>query len=46
MKMVINYNIMFGEAPKLVNDPLAEKDHPELDTTSELENVCLKQYQS
>ncbi|MGL5078847.1 MAG: reverse transcriptase domain-containing protein, partial [Waterburya sp.] len=40
-KMLVNYKIMFGEEPKPVNTPLADKDHPELDVTPELDNVGL-----
>jgi hypothetical protein len=45
-KMLANYKLMYNEEPKPVNIPLPEKDHPELDTTTELDADGIKQYQS
>jgi hypothetical protein len=45
-KMLINYEIMFGEKPKEYSHPIAEKDHPELDTSELLDDIGIKQYQS
>ena len=45
-KMIINYTTMFGEKPKEASSPMVEKDHPELDTTEELDATGIKQYQS
>jgi hypothetical protein len=45
-KMLTNYKLMFGCEPKPCGTPLVEKDHPELDTSPELDHVGIKQYQS
>jgi hypothetical protein len=45
-KMIMNYEIMFGKKPKEYSSPIAEKDHPELDTSPELNETGIKQYQS
>jgi hypothetical protein len=45
-KMLLNYEVMFGEKPKEHSSPMCERDHPELDKTEELDEVGIKQYQS
>ena len=45
-KMIQNYKVMFNETPKEYSSPMAEKDHPELDTTAELGPEDIKRYQS
>ena len=45
-KIVMNYEVMFGKKPTEYSSPLPEKDHPELDTTPELDEIGIKQYQS
>jgi hypothetical protein len=45
-KMLINYEYMFGEKPKVYSSPMWEKDHPELDKSVELYVLGIKQYQS
>ena len=45
-KMVMNYEVMFGKKPTEYSSPIADKDHPELDTTPELDENGIKQYQS
>jgi hypothetical protein len=45
-KMLINYEVMFGEKPKEYAAPMCERDHPELDSTEELDDIGIKQYQS
>jgi Reverse transcriptase (RNA-dependent DNA polymerase) len=45
-KMLINFETMFGAKPKEASSPMVEKDHPELDTTDELDETGIKQYQS
>ena len=37
---------MFGTAPREFSSPLENNDHPELDTTEELDEVGIKKYQS
>ena len=37
---------MFGEKPKEVTCPLEKGDHPELDTTDELDLEGIRKYQS
>jgi hypothetical protein len=44
--MIQSYRIMFGEEPKLAGTPLTDKDHPELDLSTELDELGIKQYQS
>jgi hypothetical protein len=44
--MLINYKTMFGSKPKEYSTPMAEKDHPEIDSSDLLENLGIKQYQS
>jgi hypothetical protein len=46
-KMVANYEMMFGEKPKLnVSSPLEKGDHPEIDTSELLDAQGTQQYQS
>jgi hypothetical protein len=46
-KMVSNYEMMFGEKPKLnVSSPLEKGDHPEFDASELLDPQCTTQYQS
>ena len=45
-KMIMNYEVMFGKKPTEYSSPMIEKDHPELDTTPELDENGIKQYQS
>ena len=46
-KMVGNYEMMFGEKPKLnVSSPLEKVDHPEIDTSELLDPQGTQQYQS
>ena len=45
-KMLHNYEITFGGKPKEYSTPMAEKDHPELDTSELLDSTGIKQYQS
>ena len=45
-KIVINYERMFGSKPREYTSPIADKDHPELDTTMFLDETGIKQYQS
>ena len=45
-KMVDSYKNMFGSAPKQYKSPLEEGDHPELDTSEELDLDGIKKYQS
>jgi hypothetical protein len=46
-KMVSNYEMIFGEKPKLnVNSPLEKGDHPEIDTSEILDSQGTQQYQS
>jgi hypothetical protein len=44
-KMLINYETMFGYKPKEYSTPMAEKDHPEIDNSEQLDNLGIKQYQ-
>jgi hypothetical protein len=45
-KMIETYVRMFGQKPKHYVSPLAKGDHPELDTTDELDINGIKQFQS
>lgn len=45
-KMKGSYVRMFGTAPKEVSSPLKGNDHPELDTSEELDENGIKKYQS
>ena len=45
-KMETTYKRMFGCSPKPVSSPLENNDHPELDTSEELDNEDIKKYQS
>jgi hypothetical protein len=45
-KMLHNYEIIFEGKPKVYTTPMAEKDHPELDTSDLLDSTSIKQYQS
>jgi hypothetical protein len=46
-KMVGNYEMMFGEKPKLnVFSPIEKGDHPKIDTSELLEAQGMQQYQS
>ena len=44
MKMTDNYFRLFGEKPKPANSPLEKGDHPELDTSEELDLEGIKIY--
>ena len=43
--MLDNYVRMFGESPREVITPLVKGDHPEVDTTEELDADGVKKYQ-
>ncbi len=46
-KIVSNYEMMFGEKPKLnMSSPLEKGDHPEVDTSELLDPQGTQQYQS
>ena len=45
-KMITNYERLFGSKPKLATSPLEKNDHPELDTSEELDEDDTKKYQS
>ena len=45
-RILDNYVRMFGESPREVITPLVKGDHPELDTTEELDADGVKKYQS
>ena len=45
-KMKETYERMFGTAPKSFTSPLENNDHPELDTSEELDVNGIKKYQS
>ena len=45
-KMKESYQRMFGHSPKAFSSPLENNDHPELDTTEELDEAGIKKYQS
>jgi hypothetical protein len=44
--MMEQYERMYGKPPKPYVSPLEKGDHPELDSTSELNEDGIKQYQS
>jgi hypothetical protein len=45
-KILDSYEKMFGEKPKEYSSPMMERDHPELDTSPELDEDGIRQYQS
>jgi uncharacterized protein YciI len=45
-QMMEQYERIYGEQPKMFVSPLEKGDHPELDSTSELDDQGIKQYQS
>ena len=45
-KIMINYERLFGEKPKEYSSPLEKGDHPELDTSDELDHDGITKYQS
>jgi hypothetical protein len=45
-KMIDQYEKMFGMKPKEFSSPLEKSDHPEIDTTDELDQAGIKTYQS
>ena len=45
-KMITQYTNMFGSKPKEYISPLEKGDHPELDTSEELDNDGIQKYQS
>ena len=45
-KMLDNYSTMFGSQPRQCTLPLEKGDHPELDTSDELDEDGIKKYQS
>ena len=45
-RMVDNFKRMFGHAPKQYTSPLEKGDHPEMDTSPELDLDGIKKYQS
>ena len=45
-KMMDTYQRMFGSKPREASSPLEKGDHPELDTSEELNAEGIKQYQS
>jgi hypothetical protein len=44
--MIANYEVMFGSNPTEYSAPMIAKDHPELNTTPELDENGNKKYQS
>ena len=47
IRMIDNYERMFGSKPKTTySTPLEKGDHPELDTSKELDDDSIKNYQS
>jgi hypothetical protein len=40
------YENMFGSKPKEYTSPLEKSDHPEIDTTDELDDSGIKKYQT
>ena len=47
IRMIDNYERMFGSKPKTTySSPLEKGDHPELDTSKELDDDSIKKYQS
>jgi hypothetical protein len=45
-KMIDSYERMFGSKPKQYSSPLEHGDHPEIDTSKELELEDIKRFQS
>jgi hypothetical protein len=45
-KMIDSYERMFGSKPKQYSSPLGHGDHPEIDTSKELELEDIKHFQS
>jgi hypothetical protein len=45
-KMLSNYSKLFDQPPKEFSSPIQEGDHPELDTTTELDLDGIRMYQS
>ena len=45
-KLILDYVNMYGSKPKQYSSPLESGDHPELDTSKELDNHEIKKYQS
>lgn len=45
-KMIAGYVSMFGEQPRQYSTPLEKGDHPEMDTSEELDEAGVKKYQS
>ena len=45
-KLITDFNTMFGHKPKHYSSPLESKDHPEFDTSEELEAPDIIRYQS
>ena len=45
-KMIDTYERMFGSKPKAYTSPLEKGDHPELDTSEELDEAGITKYQS
>jgi hypothetical protein len=44
--MIEQYKRMFGQKPIVYTSPLEKDDHPEIDTTEELDQTKIKVYQS
>ena len=45
-KLILDYVVMYGSKPKQYSSPLESGDHPELDTSKELDQHEIKKYQS
>jgi hypothetical protein len=45
-KMINSYKRMFGSKPKQYSSPLEHRDHPEINTSKELELEDIKRFQS
>ena len=45
-RMIESYKEMFGDVPKPYTSPLEKNDHPEIDTSEELDALGIKKYQS
>ena len=44
--MVVTFEQMFGSKPKTYSSPLEKNDHPELDTSDELDAEGIRKFQA
>ena len=44
--MIEHFEGMFGSKPEEYTSPLEKSDHPEIDSSPELDASCIKMYQS